>query len=761
MQEAHPNNIFIPRPSSSSLHLWQWLIFNRTVTMDTAGSECLENQNSTDCLLRALLNILAEQKQAQDAGIDWDPITFGFTLLIGLVASMIALATVFQAVLAGGKGGRRANGRAIGKWSKRTTRKWILSEMSWSYTAYTPMLRLDNLKRQLDDAIRKLKNEEEKKPREEEKQRLPPLLPASALVRLLPSDVVGSPIEARRVEARKAPIPDVPSYPATWLALFKTTGLENFDGFDLMPVTADYLPEDFVAAPASAEVGAIVVIAAAAGVQRLDADADLYPVIIGCGFQFDFRQHPVLGVIGAFSEHHSRDNDITPTPSLEKLREASLHANGLIELQDRKSADGIIETHRTDHRLFLLHPEYRPVIKGTDCFLPDRYTLSRHYIPTVVFLWAKSPKFTPSLFPGPVWKEYNPFTAIALNGGFWSKVRFDRFQESDWDENGRSLSFFKQPFDDLSAAELRGHAFKAIRGEVAGRDYPWLRCPQVLRLCLTLLNNPMDLRQKFSNFTFSQKEKLREEARKHLNYADAWLADCDGGMGNIEGRIQLLFFTTQILSRAETMTQKGILQVPDRTEPTLETSEPPQPPMTVRDIHSKTIQALHNLVDGFELELEGLKAALKIKVANHGRTRAYSQWHSGRFGALRCHLRNKFFGGPPTQTDLEITPEDHEYLEHFRRKLEESKIQVERLVGPSYNVPTNFFNTHQMLSRLAKIVGCHSESSNEDRENEELNQKIDDIIIYRSLLLGVLFYTALDNSELHKSGVWDRVVPII
>ncbi|KXH46225.1 hypothetical protein CNYM01_05022 [Colletotrichum nymphaeae SA-01] len=342
--------------------------------MDTAGSECLENQNSTDCLLRALLNILAEQKQAQDAGIDWDPITFGFTLLIGLVASMIALATVFQAVLAGGKGGRRANGRAIGKWSKRTTRKWILSEMSWSYTAYTPMLRLDSLERQLDDAIRKLKNEEEKKPREEEKQKLPPLLPASALVRFLPSDVVGSPIEARRVEARKAPIPDVPSYPATWLALYKTTGLENFDEFDLMPVTADYLPEDFVAAPASAEVGAIVVIAAAAGVQRLDVDTDLYPVIIGCGFQFDFRQHPVLGVIGAFSEHHTRDNNITPTPSLEKLREASLHANGLIELQDGKSADGIIETHRTDHPLFLLHPVYRHVIKGTDCFLPDSHS---------------------------------------------------------------------------------------------------------------------------------------------------------------------------------------------------------------------------------------------------------------------------------------------------------------------------------------------------------------------------------------------------
>ncbi|KXH61299.1 hypothetical protein CSAL01_09872 [Colletotrichum salicis] len=82
------------------------------------------------------------------------------------------------------------------------------------------------------------------------------------------------------------------SRPATWLNLFEITGLGSLDAFHLVPITADYLPDDFIAVPASAEVGAIVTITAVAGAQRLDDGPDSYPVIIGYGFQFDFRQHP-------------------------------------------------------------------------------------------------------------------------------------------------------------------------------------------------------------------------------------------------------------------------------------------------------------------------------------------------------------------------------------------------------------------------------------------------------------------------------------
>ncbi|KAK1713763.1 uncharacterized protein BDZ83DRAFT_796377 [Colletotrichum acutatum] len=496
--------------------------------MATAGSECLENQNSTDCLLRALLNVLAEQKQAQDAGIDWDPITFGFTLLIGLVASMIALATVFQAVLAGGKGGRRANARAIGRWSKRTTRKWIFSEMSWSYTAFTPILRLKELEQGIQEITRL---------REKERENPPESGPSLSLYSKIVMWVTSSKLAPLWVKKKLKDVgnlaSDVAPYPATWLGLFKTTGLEDFDNeFDLTPVTADYLPDDFIAVPASAEVGAIVVITAAAGVQRLDVDTDLYPVIIGCNFQFDFRQHPVLGVIGAFSEHRRRGgNSFMSTPTLEKLREAGKHSNGTIELRNIYDV-----------------PE-----------------------------------------------------------------------------------------------------FNMLQGK-GGQKKP----------------------------------------------------------------------------------------------------EQQQPPPTAQGIHYKMLQALGSLIDNFHLGKDTLEAALKIRLDS-----------TGNLIHLRSHLRDDLFSDPSTQVELQLTSEDKEKLRHFQRQLKDTTFQIERLIGSEYDMPSTFFNTYQVLSRLATVLGRQPKPEDQNEWTTRPNEKIDDVIIYRSLLIGVLFNTALDNSELLESGLWDRVVPVI
>ncbi|KAG7051481.1 putative purine nucleoside permease [Colletotrichum scovillei] len=516
--------------------------------MATAGSECLENQNSTDCLLRALLNIFAEQKQAQDAGIDWDPITFGFTLLIGLVASMIALATVFQAVLAGGKGGRRANARAIGRWSKRTTRKWIFSEMSWSYTAFTPILRLKELEQGIEEITRL---------REEERENPPESGPSLSLYSKIVMWVTSSKLAPLWVKKKLKDVgnlaSDVAPYPATWLGLFKATGLEGFDNeFDLTPVTADYLPDDFIAVPASAEVGAIVVITAAAGVQRLDVDTDLYPVIIGCNFQFDFRQHPVLGVIGAFSEHRRRGgNSHMSTPTLEKLREAGKHSNGTIELRNIYD-------------------------------IPE---------------------------------------------------------------------------------------FNMLQGK--------------------------------------------------------------GG-------------------QTESMAQEGLFEVPDVANPTSEKPGQQQPPLTAQGIHYKMLQALGSLIDGFDLGKDTLVAALKIR---HDST--------GHLIHLRSHLSDELFSAPSRQVELQLTSEDKEHLRHFQRQLEDTTFPIERLIGSEYDMPSTFFNTYQVLSRLATVLGRQPKSEDQNKWKTRPNEKIDDMIIYRSLLIGVLFNTALDNSKLLESGLWDRVVPVI
>ncbi|KAL0776744.1 hypothetical protein CaCOL14_006262 [Colletotrichum acutatum] len=571
--------------------------------MATAGSECLENQNSTDCLLRALLNVLAEQKQAQDAGIDWDPITFGFTLLIGLVASMIALATVFQAVLAGGKGGRRANARAIGRWSKRTTRKWIFSEMSWSYTAFTPILRLKELEQGIQEITRL---------REKERENPPESGPSLSLYSKIVMWVTSSKLAPLWVKKKLKDVgnlaSDVAPYPATWLGLFKTTGLEDFDNeFDLTPVTADYLPDDFIAVPASAEVGAIVVITAAAGVQRLDVDTDLYPVIIGCNFQFDFRQHPVLGVIGAFSEHRRRGgNSFMSTPTLEKLREAGKHSNGTIELRNIYDVPEFnMLQGKGGQSMLKVIQFFGRRHRGPDSFVLHYDVIHHHCRRLASFILAKSPKFTPSLFPAKVWEGHNPFTVFALNGRFWAKV-------------------------------------------------------------------------------------------------------------------------------------------------TLQKPEQQQPPPTAQGIHYKMLQALGSLIDNFHLGKDTLEAALKIRLDS-----------TGNLIHLRSHLRDDLFSDPSTQVELQLTSEDKEKLRHFQRQLKDTTFQIERLIGSEYDMPSTFFNTYQVLSRLATVLGRQPKPEDQNEWTTRPNEKIDDVIIYRSLLIGVLFNTALDNSELLESGLWDRVVPVI
>jgi len=65
--------------------------------------------------------------------------------------------------------------------------------------------------------------------------------------------------------------------------------------------TADYLTDDLLAVPAYVDVGFIVAAAAAAGAHTFqlatsrDSNQSLYPIIMGGGFQFDFRQHSTRG----------------------------------------------------------------------------------------------------------------------------------------------------------------------------------------------------------------------------------------------------------------------------------------------------------------------------------------------------------------------------------------------------------------------------------------------------------------------------------
>lgn len=71
--------------------------------MDNDISKCPEDSNSTDCLLRTLIQLVDDQNRADDAKIDWDPVTFVFTAIIGVIAIVFALIPVVQAFLTAGR----------------------------------------------------------------------------------------------------------------------------------------------------------------------------------------------------------------------------------------------------------------------------------------------------------------------------------------------------------------------------------------------------------------------------------------------------------------------------------------------------------------------------------------------------------------------------------------------------------------------------------------------------------------------------------
>ncbi|KAK4098169.1 hypothetical protein N658DRAFT_488687 [Parathielavia hyrcaniae] len=116
-------------------------------------SSCPEDGNSTDCLLRLVLRTLEARGAAEDEKVDWDPVTFAFTVPISIFAAAFALITIYQAILAAGPGRRKSNRRAIGSWADYMTQEWNWHDLNRLTIATTPVLRseevLDILKARL------------------------------------------------------------------------------------------------------------------------------------------------------------------------------------------------------------------------------------------------------------------------------------------------------------------------------------------------------------------------------------------------------------------------------------------------------------------------------------------------------------------------------------------------------------------------------------------------------------------------------------
>lgn len=92
--------------------------------------------NSTECLLKAILKVQLEQSTEYN----WDPISVGITAAIGVLALLVASFTVFQGLLAAGPGRLKASSSAIGYYARYSKSSFQFAEMRVRTIAYTPLL---------------------------------------------------------------------------------------------------------------------------------------------------------------------------------------------------------------------------------------------------------------------------------------------------------------------------------------------------------------------------------------------------------------------------------------------------------------------------------------------------------------------------------------------------------------------------------------------------------------------------------------------
>ncbi|CAJ0540373.1 Ff.00g075180.m01.CDS01 [Fusarium sp. VM40] len=227
-------------------------------------AECL--LNTTECVLETIASILSEI-QEQNNEYDWDPLTFIFTAIIGVVAIAFAALTAFQAFLAAGPGRIKSGAYVIGPWSRRNYRKFDWAEMRFRTTSSTPILKAESLNLGLLEEFREGSNCSDQDP---------------GGLRKSPEDY----------------------FPATWLALLTHLSLDCTNLWEEVKLTgADFFPSEFSAVPAYGSIRFVAILAMilSRGRGRLTIDRESgLPRVRDTHFNLIFRQHPLLGAIGVF-----------------------------------------------------------------------------------------------------------------------------------------------------------------------------------------------------------------------------------------------------------------------------------------------------------------------------------------------------------------------------------------------------------------------------------------------------------------------------
>ncbi|KAI0110486.1 hypothetical protein GGR51DRAFT_511399 [Nemania sp. FL0031] len=754
-----------------------------------SGSNCPEGANSTDCLLRALL----QSTNGHFGEYNWDPIAFGFTVPVGIIAALFAAFTIYQAVTTTSRGSRKCNWRAIGDWSCQTTKRWDWHDLCRISTAQTPILTTANIQRalKLESILYRSDQDEESNQDDEPNQNAEPNQNITFIQKI--SAFWKDIYRALRGPPRQKSQGDNPSA-ASWLGFLDELNLVYSD-MRVVPLKvkiADYLPDDLLAVPAYGEVGFIVAAAAAAGAYSWKVDERSgYPTILGRSFQFEFRSHQTLGTIGSFIKYDYR-LESRRAPTVKQLESAFLQSLGGLKV-DWFPSEVFKGEQDNNHRLFdVLHDSASNLIFSLSRHFYARnhtcqtrlcmcWRLSYYRKDSYHLMWllvANAPPRPPVIFP---LQPKNPdvFRFLAFHSRFWASLGTKHsFSSVDSDTQApiivKNMSWLtlkspklikdKDVFKVLEFLDEQTGEKERAQSPRSGRFDPleifpeWFENP--LQLCnfsivfeptVKFLYSQDEFRAWFGSLQHLNREYFRILFLLQLIQVDLWLAS-RGEDEIVCEAISLSTTTLALLDMSSALSHKpSAFPMSQGTQSSrwreLETRCPED---DIAVGHFETLQLLEDLIAEFKdlefYERDGFfPNSFKAKGGDHT--------HMTPTEEQNCRsLEHKFETNAFLLSSLTHFPPHYRslYAKHYSD-------QVDTLFRALSNVLETRYTSIE-----SNIVDSKGEDSKRRAPNDKsTGEEIRDALIWRCILMGMLFSTALDNSDLLSSGVWERVVPII
>ncbi|KAJ4117557.1 hypothetical protein NW768_010922 [Fusarium equiseti] len=652
-----------------------------------AKIEC--SLNTTECILETIASILGEIQEQNDE-YNWDPLTFVFTAIIGVIAIVFAALTAFQAFLAAGPGRTKSGAYAIGPWSRLNRRKFDLAEMRFRTTSFTPILTVHSLN--------------------------------SCLFEGELSDFV---YQQEPAKYRKG---QDDYFPGTWLALLSCLSLDNTKFWVETKLTgADFIPSELSAVPAYGSIRFVACLAMilSRGRSRLTIDQESGLPRVRCrSFNLMFRQHPVLGAIGFFEMY-----DISLVRAMRhiKLYRRLIQAYGCMSISELRQhctiglAIGITQTGTIDSfegydymRSFAVEvqlqcPHGKQAPKPA-CYNVLKY-LKGHY-PEILMnrhshLFNNGPLHLliapmpdahplPSFFPHKKAKLRERLDTLLLQSRFWGTKPMAH----------RDLSSIPLAEDAHIRRQVTDTAVSWAKSNIKPDIEDLVLAEGAYKLCSAYLEQTLTQKPEYDDDTKNQQRTLQQE----LMTIDQWLKQ-------MENYALCIIVTLSVIG-------DGIQQMIDSYQPS-----------KVETIFKDKIATLPPSLDGLILP------ALNSKLVNFIEA-------LGKPDSFSCLF--------PDITSQQVSSEKD--LDEVRYDTFQGLRTIQRL-WKMEELPVDGENTAS--EDRADRGQVHKTSEYAWKFPTALSHPLDDILIYRAVLLTLIYCLSNDSSDLMDGDGYETIVPIM